>query len=355
MRSNPDRWEVGSLFHTANFQVSAVSDSRPWEGGVLTGCGRDALRLIAKLGRHRRWWLPSYFCQQVIQAVADTGIELAIYPDSPLTAELDLSIIDEQPGDAVLVVNYFGLRTAEDVSIPDEFRAEVIEDHTHAPTSAWACASEADFCFASLRKLYPLADGGALWSPRGHDLPGSPQVTAALQLGALEKLSGMLLKRLYLEGHAIAKQDFRPILESGEDRLMGSEISSITPLSRRALAAFPLSLWETIQMRNFQALVDQLPKMRGFRVLEPSSSTSVPFSAFCVFDRIEECNRVRTALIADRIYPSRLWPLDEPQLEGVPEEHSRLSQRSFSIPVDMRYEAADMEKVGAYLAKLLGA
>ena len=355
MRSNPDRWEVGSLFHAADFGVGPVSGSRPWVSGLLTGCGRDALRLIAKLGRHRRWWLPSYFCQQVIQAVADTGIELAIYPDSPLTNELDLSIIREQPGDAVLVVNYFGLRTADDISIPGEFRAEVIEDHTHAPTSAWAYTSEADFCFASLRKLYPLADGGAVWSPRGHGLPNSPRVTSALQLGALEKLSGMLLKRLYLEGHATTKQDFRPILESGEDRLMGSEISSITPLSRSALAAFPLSLWDSIQTRNFQALVHQLPKVQGFRVLEPRSSASVPFSAFCAFDRIEECNRVRTALIAERIYPSRLWPLDEPLLEGVPEEHSQLSRRSFSIPVDMRYQATDMEKVGTLLAKLLGA
>jgi hypothetical protein len=355
MSRDPYRWEVGSLFHAAGFEAASPAGPRPWEGGVLTGCGRDALRLIATLGRHRRWWLPSYFCQQVVEAVAHAGIELAIYPDSPLTPCANLSLIRDRPGDAVLVLNYFGLRGARDVSIPDGFRAEIIEDHTHAPTSAWACSSKADFCFVSLRKLYPLADGGAVWSPRGHSLPDSPPVTEALQLGAFEKLSGMLLKRLYLEGHAVTRQDFRPILESGEGKLVGTEISSITPLSQRELASFPLSLWDSIQTRNFQVLVRQLPSTSGFRVLKPRSETCIPFSAFCVFDQEEVCNRVRGALIEDRIYPSRLWPLDEPLLEGVPEDHAHLSRRSFSIPIDMRYGVKDMQKVGAHLAKLLAA
>ncbi len=353
MSIDPDRWEVGSLFHAANFTVRAATAPRPWERGVLTGCGRDALRMITSLGRHRRWWIPSYFCQQVVQAIADCGVGMAVYPDSPLAHELDLSMVDAEPGDAVLVLNYFGLRTAEDVSIPEGFRGEIVEDHTHAPTSEWAYASKADFCVASLRKLYPLADGGAVWSPRGHRLPEPPPVTSRLERGAFEKLSGMLLKRLYLEGHSITKEDFRPVLESGENGLLGPEISSITGLSRATLSAFPLELWDVVQRRNFQALMLPLPERDDFRVLETRSPASVPFSAFCVFDRVEDCVRVRSALIAERIYPSRLWPLDEPVLDGVPETHSLLAHRSFSIPIDMRYEVVDMEKVGARLAQLV--
>ncbi|MBW2188658.1 MAG: hypothetical protein JRG93_03560 [Deltaproteobacteria bacterium] len=353
MSIDPDRWEVGSLFHAADFEVHAESRPEPWDDGLLTGCGRDALRLIGTLARHRRWWIPSYFCQQVIDAVTDMGIELLVYPDSPLSPGLDLSTIDERPGDAVLVVNYFGLRTAADISIPEGFSAEIIEDHTHAPTSSWARASNADFCVASLRKLYPLADGGALWSPRGHGLPDTPTVTSPLQLAAFEKLTGMLLKRAYLEGHSIAKEAFRPTLEAGEDSLLGPEISAITPLSRATLATFPLAHWEGIQLRNFKTLLRQVPSGQGFRILAPSSNTSVPFSAFCVFDQIEECERVRAALIANQIYASRLWPLDKPILDGVPEEHARLSQRSFSIPIDMRYGLADVDRVAACLVNLV--
>jgi hypothetical protein len=349
MSNDPDRWEVGSLFHVADFEVRAEVGPPPWDAGLLTGCGRDALRLVGNLARHRRWWIPSYVCQQVVHAIRDTGIELLVYPDSPLSPRLDLSIVQEQPGDAVLVINYFGLRTAADVSVPEGFSAELIEDHTHAPTSSWARTSNADFCFASLRKLYPLADGGAVWSPRGHRSPDAPRVTSALELGAFEKLSGMLLKRLYLEGHSVTKQEFRPTLESGEDRLLESEISSITPLSRAALSTFPLTHWESIQLRNFQTLLRQVPGSRAFRILEPSSNESVPFSAFCVFEEAEECDRVRAALIANRIYPSRLWPLDHPLLDGVPEEHSQLAHRSFSIPIDMRYRTTDMDKVAAGL------
>ena len=355
MSNDPDRWEFGSLFHAADFEVREESRSTPWDDGLLTGCGRDALRLVANLARHRRWWMPSYFCQQVVHAVADAGIELLAYPDSPLSPQLDLSTIDDQPGDAVLVINYFGLRAPTDISIPEGFSAEIIEDHTHSPTSAWARTSNADFCFASLRKLYPLADGGAVWSPRGHGLPDTPKTTSALRLGAFEKLTGMLLKRLYLEGHAVAKTDFRSRLEAGEDSLMARELSSITTLSRLALGAFPLSHWDRVQVRNFQTLLRQLPSGGAFRVLEPSPNATTPFSAFCVFDQVEECERVRAALIADRIYPSRLWPLDNPLLDGVPAEHSRLSRRSFSVPIDMRYGAADMDRVAACLVDALRA
>jgi hypothetical protein len=173
-------------------------------------------------------------------------------------------------------------------------------------------------------------------------------------LGAFEKLTGMLLKRLYLEGHSITKQEFRSMLESGEDRLLGEEISSITPLSGAALATFPLTDWDRSRRRNFEALVRRAPSRRTFQIYEPSSNASVPFSALCVFDQAEECDRVRTALIANRIYPSRLWPLDQPLLDGVPEEHSRLSRRSFSIPVDMRYSVSDIDRVAACLDDLVG-
>lgn len=353
MSADPKRWEVGSLFHAADFDVREEHLATPWADGLLTGCGRDALRLVGALARHRRWWLPSYFCQEVIEAVTDLGIELLVYPDSPLSPRLDLSIIDDRPGDAVLVVNYFGLRSANDVSAPDGFSAEIIEDHTHAPTSSWARTSTANFAFASLRKLYPLADGGALWSPGGHELPDTTNVTPALQLGAFEKLTGMLLKRAYLEGHSIAKEAFRPALESGEARLFGPEISAITVLSRACLSAFPLAHWEGIQVRNFEALVRQVPSGRGFRIVAPSPGANVPFSAFCVFDQVEECERVRATLIANRIYASRLWPLDEPILDGVPEEHARLSRRSFSLPIDMRYEPTDMDRVAGCLLDAL--
>ena len=355
MSTDAKRWEIGSLFHAAGFDAQEEHLAAPWANGLLTGCGRDALRLIGALGSHRRWWLPSYFSQEVIEAVTDLGIELLVYPDSPLSPDLDLSVIDDRPGDAVLVVNYFGLRSANDVTAPDGFSAEIIEDHTHAPTSSWARTSTANFAFASLRKLYPLADGGALWSPGGHGLPDTPNVTPALQLGAFEKLTGMLLKHAYLEGHSIAKETFRTSLESGEARLFGREVSGITILSRACLTAFPLAHWEGIQARNFETLVRQVPSEGGFRIVAPSPGANVPFSAFCVFDEVEQCERVRAALIANRVYASRLWPLDEPVLDAIPEAHARLSRRSFSLPIDMRYGPTDMDRVACCLLDALRA
>ena len=300
MTTEPDCWEVGSLFHLADFEPRGAPEEVPWAHGLLTGCGRDALRLVAKLARHRRWWIPSYFCQEVVRSVLNEGIELLIYPDSPLDDNLDLAKIDGRPGDAILVVNYFGLRGADDVLIPEGFAAEIIEDHTHAPSSAWARTSKADFCFSSLRKLYPLADGGALWSPVGHSLPATPRLTSELQMGAFEKLTGMVLKRLYLQGHPITKQEFRPMLESGEQKLLGSEISTMTQLSRATLAAFPLTHWHEIQRSNFNALVQQAPSSSGFR--NSPSLFGGKRSIFCVL-RLRGGGRLRAHSCSSRRKP----------------------------------------------------
>ena len=353
MKVVPARWEVGSLFHLADFDPASTVEAPPWSEGAMTGCGRDALRLIADAGRHDRWWIPSYFCQEVVRSVIARGVELLSYPDSPLSIRLDLSKIDAAPGDAVLVMNYFGLRTESDVTVPEGFDAEIIEDHTHGPTSRWARESRADYCFTSLRKLYPLSDGGAVWSPKGHPIEAPVKTTTELECGALEKLTGMVLKRLYLEGHLLEKSVFRPILERGEARLVHSEVSAITALSAAALSVFPFARWEALQRSNFHALLAQLPQVNGFRILQPHDKTNSPFSALCVFDDEDHCTRARSALIQQRVYASRLWPLDEPLLAGVPDEHRTLAQRCFSIPIDMRYRSDDLERVGKLLRKAL--
>ncbi len=47
--------------------------------------------------------------------------------------------------------------------------------------------------------------------------------------------------------------------------------------------------------------------------------------------------------------------MKEALLDGIPEEHARLSERSFSIPVDMRYDTADIVRVAARLVEALRA
>jgi hypothetical protein len=355
MEPAPDRWELGSLFHLADYAAGGERGPCPWDAHdrVLVGCGRDALRLVVGLGRYRRIWIPSYFCQEVVRAFEEPGLALACYRDSPLEPMPRLADLPLAPGDAVFVMNYFGLRRPPAAPLVELDGVEVIEDHTHAPTSAWALGSTADFCVASLRKLFPLADGGVVWSPRGHVLPPAPPVTEPLRIAALDKLSGMILKALHLAGHDVDKAAFRALLARGEDALYTGAPSGMTEVARAMLATCPLATWRRVQRDNFAAFARHVPELPGVHLARPTHPDDVPFSAFVTFDDEGLRDRVHRALVAQRVYASLLWPLDAPRLPGVPDAHRRLARCSFSVPIDMRYRPADLERAGRLLAQAL--
>ena len=184
------RWEHGSEFHWPDIPNSVAAEP-PWaDRRTLFGCGRDALRALVEHGRaHFGWqrlWMPSYFCQEVV-AAAKTSIELATDLDGPGSVP-DFGDVHVRRGDAVFIVNYFGLRS----SIVPPAGAAIVEDHTHDPWSEWSRRSVADFCLVSLRKTLPVPDGGLVWSPRQHVLPPVRAVTPERAIASSNKTAGML-------------------------------------------------------------------------------------------------------------------------------------------------------------------
>lgn len=355
-----DRWEMGSLFHAAPIPPTSSPGGAPWEDRphALVGSGRDALRLLLERQRPDRVWVPTFLCQEVVAAVGAVA-ELRLYHDSPVeeAGGGDDRWAGLRSGDAVLTVAYFGVRRPR--IVPDPARESgddgivVIEDHTHDPSGVWARDSRADFCVASLRKLWPLPDGGVLWSPAGHEVPAPPPCLPELERASGVKLSGMELKARYLRGEAVAKPLFRELLDRGESTLLGVETSGITPGSRALLEALPFAELEQARGRRFRRLTGALPEMDGYRVLappeDPGGGRATPFSAFFVFRDVDARDRVHRKLVDERVFASWLWPLDEPLLDGIPESDVSLSRRTFSVPVDMRYDDADVDRAAGII------
>lgn len=368
-----ERWELGSEFHwppvaeelgrggrraaeparnglPAHAGPSGAAEGNPWPSEArFFGCGRDALRALVASGQAtrgwRRLWVPSYFCQQVVESLLSTGISIRLYPDCPGTRGLELHGVDLAPGDVLLSVNLFGLRgkPACDGAPPG---AEVIEDHTHDPWSDWARHSSADWCVASLRKTLPVPDGAVLWSPRRHALPQPAAVTTDLRHASLAKFTAMVLKGLYLRGHAIEKAAFRELATDGEEALSLRAISGMSPWAGGLLATFPINAWRERRRRNHQALTEALSRLPWIDVLQAEAEAgAIAFSGILIFDTQARRERVRQRLIAASIYPAILWPLGAPAMEGIPDAHRDLSARMLSIPCDMRYVESDMDRL----------
>jgi hypothetical protein len=355
------RWEQGSEFHwpvASEPQWPVGTPNHPWDqSGVLCGSGRDALRLLLHHGAAefgwRRIWLPSYLCQEVLSSALSCGLPCVLYQDSPVIEAEWRHLADMvKPGDAVVVVNFFGLRKRRNLQIFIEVGAAVIEDHTHNPWSDWATESDADFCIASLRKTLPVADGGVLWSPIGHLLPAPTEITKERETAAQNKRDAMVLKGRYLVGESVSKDDYLSLFWQGESRIASGGISGISRQSAALVATLDPKPLLHHKAALFIAFDEALRAANICPLLYPEEHC-IPFSAVCVFDDQETRDKVRASLIANRIYPAILWPLDNPLLPGVGRSELAFSQRMLSIHIDIRYRFEDLEMVVAMMQRSL--
>jgi len=339
-----DRWEHGSFFPIS---LEVGSANLPWttEQHTLWGSGRDALRALLAWGSRAHGWrrllIPSYFCQDVVPAVKSV-VDVGVYEHAP--TEPDPDPVDAGSRDVVLVVATFGMHP------PIAIRGNpiVVEDHSHDPLSPLAASSSAHYVVASLRKTMPLPDGGVLWSPLG--LAGPPQapVTADHAHLVLDRLEAMNLRLRYLSGDAVSKEEFRLLAEHSEQRIGRGDTSGISPFSRARLPTMPADRWRQVRAANLFTFRQALGELPGIGVLD------APFAATLVFDERELRDRTREALITARIYPTVLWPLNEPEVAGIPSRHVDLARRILSIHCDYRYDAADMIRVAREIRKAAG-
>jgi hypothetical protein len=340
--------EIGSEFHWMDWPESG---SIAWqEPNTFYSLGRDAVHGVWKiLGASRgigRLFVPDYFCHEVSRSWIARGIQVRSYFDNPSLAHPrwdDLS--DAGPEDLILAVNYFGIRSQEPwidwrAAHPEPL---LLEDHSHDPGSPWALGSQADFAFASVRKVLPLPEGAVLWSPRGHELP-TPR-GMQLHAGSALKLAAMMLKGSYLEGSpdpAETKERFRGLQAEGERRLAAQQLGEPAPWARDLMTRGYPSRWRQrreLNVRRVLELVDdQTPAEALFRSWPDGHC---PLTAVLMFPSLEMRQLARRRLIESDVYPTVLWTMDQP----VQPENDTLADRLLCLPADQRYGPSDMERI----------
>lgn len=131
-----------------------------WEFFASGRCALNRVILeIKKRGFRGRMFLPRYFCPEAARSISK-NVKVEFFEDLPSEDSPRFETLNAAPGDAVMAVNFFGLR---DMALWAEWKrlnpeTILLENASHTPFSYGA--ADADFAFGSLRKWLPLPDGG---------------------------------------------------------------------------------------------------------------------------------------------------------------------------------------------------
>ncbi|MBD5308360.1 MAG: hypothetical protein HDS15_03660 [Bacteroides sp.] len=310
--------------------------------------GRHAFESILIKENIKRVWIPSYYCYESITGIESLGIQIVFYHCSPVSdlREIITSLCIKSK-EAILVMNYFGLHSQVDYSEHDFL---IIEDHSHDPISDWALHSNADWCFASLRKTIPVADGGILWSPVGRSLPLEPETSWQAVKNFDYRYSAMKEKTNYLlTGTEFLKNHYLTVFKDTEEAFSSIPICAISALSRQIVKSFDLRYWLDLKKRNFEILRSLLIPDSTYEILQPLTSNTTPFSLILLFTSQQKRDAVRRYLIQSQVYPAILWAVPE----NTDSESDNFSKRMLSIHCDGRYTPTDMEELACRINKAI--
>lgn len=347
--------EFGSDFHSIKDFIS-VEGKLSLPKGNLYALGRHALFEIIKVIGPHTLWIPSYYCMESINILRALDLNIEFYPTFP--EENPVNAIKKLPlkkDDALLLMNFFGLWGAE--STP-EVDCMVIEDHSHDLFSKWARQSKADYCFASLRKTYPLAEGGILWSPKNHPLPEIPKDCQSHADNAARRIQAMELKSEYLNHNNGNKSEFLKTYRETEECYDHLATAPLNNIDKGILNNFDAAEWLDRKKRNWNLLCEVLIANREslipFRIVSNSyfhvdGFDATPFSFVILLDSMETRDSIRKEMINQEIYPAILWNLPDSSNP----QALQFSERMLSLHCDARYNLDNIKELSGKLLNIL--
>lgn len=336
--------EFGSDFHKICYKEGkSILDFFPHYN--LYALGRHALFEIVKNLNLKRLWVPSYYCRESLECLDILPVSIIFYPSSPeINPIFSAKNLPVKADDGLLIFNYFG--RWGNLNTP-EINCHIIEDHSHDLLCHWALNSNADWCFASLRKTIPISEGGILWSPSNFSLPSRPSDSHAHNGNAKRRQEAMEMKGSYLKGDSIEKDIFLTIYRETENFFDILDPSPLNQKDREFLASFDVSSWYHDKKLNWITIASSFassssPKIFGYDTFMQDSNSITPFSLVLLFKNLSCRNTFRADLISKEVYPAILWNLPF----NTDKDAFDFSQRMLSVHCDGRYTIQDMNELG---------
>ncbi|ABO34819.1 hypothetical protein MmarC5_0505 [Methanococcus maripaludis C5] len=315
---------------------------------IFVGDGRQAIKLLLEeliKKNHSEFYLPAYLCHSIIQPFAELNIEFKFYScDEKLKP--DLRNIPENS--VVYLIDYFGSDSLSKKEILEISKKNIVIldiSHSILNKERLEILDKNVFMIASLRKIFPIPDGGILFYKKG--ILNMEKRVFEKNNNYIEMLEAMVLKKYYMNksnSETSLKNYFLELYRNYEflkDGLI--TVKEIPPISMEILKNIDIKKMKTQRTVNLEYIYDNLNNPNVNTIYEKKELKS-PFFIPLNFENGEIKERIRKKLIENQIYPPIHWEIPKEVPKNFTFEHA-LSENILSVPIDHRYCQKDMEKI----------
>ena len=290
--------------------------------------GRSATRYLLKILVSQKVALPEYVCESIDECFPDS--EKFYYSINERFEIIYLERIPWETIDIFYLMNYFGSIQPDQVlsyiaKMRDIYGFLIVEDTTHSILTKPATIG--DYCVCSLRKWFPIPDGGVLYTKLSLD----DREYAFLNEKQSDRIEGMVLKSLYLKGKVDTKDAFYKILIDTEQLLENqTDLYRLSVISEYILKCQNIHNIVDRRRNNYATMIRELGNLLPETIARRESD--VPY---IYVTRTEDRDAFRAFLAKNHVYCPVHWPLPT---DWKSESARRLSLKLISIPIDQRYE-----------------
>lgn len=300
--------------------------------------GRTALYQILKSLRNRvgKIWMPDWLCHTMVESVERAKADVVFYElNGDFKASLEA--LDKSgfcDGEAVLMVNYFGLQDLSPIAkaVKEQYpQSIVIEDDVQA---YWIFAEKdnpyADYRFTSMRKAFAIPDGGLVKTSRL-----MPDVTGLNTFAPLKVKAGVM--KQYRGQDGIKDEDYLSLYRQGDDLINENYDSSMSDDSKRLFAGTDFEWAKRQRQANAKVILEGL-KSLGINPLIEVPSDAVPLFIPIYLENRDE---VRRRMFQHEVFCPVHWPLEGMDVK----KGNEMAEHELSLIVDQRYSTKDMDLI----------
>lgn len=323
-----------------------------------TQSGREAIAWalrsleISEPGIRKECLMPAYMCDSVFFPFVHAGWKLHFYHIGKnfQASEEELRSLVEHIRPGLLFIHpYYGVDTWKPMrSLLKEWRGRgihVMEDVTQSYYLEGA-GLEADYVIGSLRKWYPIPDGGFVAS----DLPISMEELPAGGEFSMEKWKILTSKWEYLHGNGSeAERKARKEEYLKHNRVMEEwldeweSVHEISEISKKLLRSEDEEHSKKCRNTNYRYLSEALQEFEYLITIFPTPEEGIAPLYFPIY--VKEREKLQEFLRKKDIYAPVLWPVGKENKEHLSEAERYIYENLLVLPMDQRYGENEMKRM----------